>query len=300
MSQLVGVTSPFTASNTLKKLALFFDRICIHNLESLFATGHDSDSNILNLRAEVGFLIEIGVVFEAPAITPTDLKIRFSKGKLVTSYPGLSPIVIRTKRISGKRETDMADFFDSVKKSRHELDNFMTRMTSVELRQRFEMNSSAVVHGDLHMPTPSSERSDVMTVAIRALPQPDDSVSWEQIVEFRNDPDSKSKFLALKNWMVDISKGGHHPLELSQKLEFLMDEYQRHMSFHKMKIRMGSLETVFVATAEFVEDFTKFRLGKIARDLFRIKHDRIALLEAELKSPGREVAYIVKARKIFS
>jgi hypothetical protein len=71
------------------------------------------------------------------------------------------------------------------------------------------------------------------------------------------------------------------------------------MRLHKMKTNVGVLETVVVSTAEILEDLIKFNWGKLAKTLFSFKQREIALLEGELKAPGNEVAYIVKASDTF-
>jgi hypothetical protein len=63
-----------------------------------------------------------------------------------------------------------------------------------------------------------------------------------------------------------------------------------------MKANVGTFETVFVALA----DAATLDFGKAARGLFSIKHRQVSLLEGELTSPGKEVAYIVKARETFT
>jgi hypothetical protein len=302
MSDLVAVSPPLSSSATLKRLALIFDRICIHHLDMIFKPPAHWDKLLLaSLEAEIRFLMANGVVFEAPEISPKDLTIDFDTKRLKISYRGTPQIIIRTKYKGRNKEFDFDGFLKAVVKSHDPLQDLMTRLFSCELRNRHGVNACAVVAGNLRSEESSNKlRSDVLTIVLHALPEPDDSVPWEQVLEFRDDPDSRSKFLALNNWMIDIARASYTPLELSQKLEFLIDDYQTHLRLHKMKTKSGSLEALFVASAEFLEDLAKFRWGKIAKRLFTIRHQRIALLEAELTFPGREVAYLAKAREFFS
>lgn len=151
-----------------------------------------------------------------------------------------------------------------------------------------------------HLPktTPESE-PNVFHVVLNTLPMPDDTVSWEEVLEYRSDPDSYSKFLALRNWIKDVSKNKLTPIEIEQKLEYLMDQYDRHMKVHKMKTTAGTLETIVVSTAEILEDLVKFKWGKMAKSLFSFRQRKVALLEGELKAPGSEIAYIVKSKEAF-
>ena len=108
------------------------------------------------------------------------------------------------------------------------------------------------------------------------------------------------KFLALRHWMSEVARAELTPAEVEEKLEYLIDQYQRHMKLHRMKTNVGTLETVVTASAEFLGDLVSFKWGKAAEALFSLKRRRVALLEGELTAPGNEVAYIVKARETFS
>ena len=72
------------------------------------------------------------------------------------------------------------------------------------------------------------------------------------------------------------------------------------MALHKLKTNTGALETIIVTSAELMEDLVKFNWGKAAKGLFAIRRRHVELIEGELKSPGREIAYIYNARKSFS
>jgi hypothetical protein len=100
--------------------------------------------------------------------------------------------------------------------------------------------------------------------------------------------------------MSEVARSELSPLEIEQKLEHLLSQYQRHMSLHKMKTNPGVLQTIVVASAELIENLVKFNWGKVARSLFTLKQRRIATMEGELITPGSEVAYIIKARDAFS
>ena len=59
-------------------------------------------------------------------------------------------------------------------------------------------------------------------------------------------------------------------------------------------------ETLICTTAEIAESLVKFKWSNIAKKLFEVKHKQVALLKAEMSLPGREVAYIIKARERFN
>ena len=61
----------------------------------------------------------------------------------------------------------------------------------------------------------------------------------------------------------------------------------------------SAVETLVTTTAEVAESLVKFKWSKLAKKLFEVRHKRIDLMKAEMALPGREVAYIVKARESF-
>jgi hypothetical protein len=141
-----------------------------------------------------------------------------------------------------------------------------------------------------------TKKCEVIEIAIKSLPMPDDSVPWEQIIEYRSDPESQSNFLALRHWMSEMARAQLTPAEVEEKLEYLIDQYKRCLELHRMKLKIGTLETLVVAGAHFVT----LKWGVAAQTLFSAKRRQIELLEAELSSPGNEVAYIVRAREVIA
>jgi hypothetical protein len=145
----------------------------------------------------------------------------------------------------------------------------------------------------------ATEKKEIVRVVLKFIPTPAENVPWEQIFDFRADPDSKSKFLALRNWMTETARAKLSPNEIEEKLEYLVDQYQKHLSFHKIKYRKSNLETFIITSLELVEDIVKFRFSHSAKRLFSLKYQKIDLAEAELKAPGNEIAYITKVEDEF-
>ncbi len=133
---------------------------------------------------------------------------------------------------------------------------------------------------------------DVIEITVNHLPIPDDSTPWEQIIDFRNDPDTEIKVRRFRVWMNEIVIAKLTPKEIEDKLEWMLDEYRQHMEVHRMKTNISALETIIVSLVDR-------KVGDIVKGLFSVKHKQIALLEAEAKAPGREIAFISKAQETF-
>jgi hypothetical protein len=144
-----------------------------------------------------------------------------------------------------------------------------------------------------------ANKADVIRIVIKALPMPDADTPWEQILEYRSDPNSFEKIFALRHWINQTAKAGLSQREVQDNLEWLVFDYERHLKLHKLKTNLGAFETIVTVGAEFLESLAKVNWAKAARLLFTFKHRKVELLEAEMKSPGSEVAYILETRNQF-
>lgn len=185
----------------------------------------------------------------------------------------------------------------------------IARIKAAQLSRSRAIDAVATMPLDLHQSVAamfipevgdfSKSSASTVEVVLRGIPTPSDETSWQEIIEFKADADSKYRFLALREWIRDVSRAAISPIELEEKLEYLLNEYESHMRLHRMKVRAGILQTIVVTTAEVVENALKLKFGTLAKKLFEIREKRIALLEAERAAPGRQVSYVLHARKTF-
>jgi len=146
---------------------------------------------------------------------------------------------------------------------------------------------------------PNSNKSDVIQIVIRKLPLPNNETPWEQIIDYRNDSNTQDHLLSLRSWISRISHQNLPLTEIEEELESLTNDFQKHMSFHKMKANTEILEVMVKVPFEIIENLIKLKLSKIPEPLFALKKRQINLMEAELNAPGREMAYIIKTRDNF-
>jgi hypothetical protein len=134
---------------------------------------------------------------------------------------------------------------------------------------------------------------------LKSVPLPDDGTSWEDILDYRNDPDARTRFLRLKHWMNEAVAQNRSPAVLHDELQTLLAEYEDYMKLHRMKIRSGAMETFITTTAEVLEGLLKLKWSDSARALFSFRRRRIQLLEAEREAPGRQLAHLAHIRGRF-
>ncbi len=71
------------------------------------------------------------------------------------------------------------------------------------------------------------------------------------------------------------------------------------MTIHKIKAAQSFLDVFVITPLEILENLVKLNWSKIAKGTLSIRKRTIELMEAEMKAPGRECAYVFDARKTF-
>jgi hypothetical protein len=291
-------------STSIKQKALLFNRIAVLNFRSV----------VPRLREQVQprkddffdtleWLFEEGIIFEPEEIIPDE------KILAMPEYQRFSDL---TNEYANKIR-ELADLIEQG--SKEPKDEFIpvdvsplilglqyyVRLNSILLREMQGIDAYPVFHWNFQsIENPQSRKCEVVQLLLNAVPVPNESTSWEHILEYRSDPNSQSRFLALRQWMSETARADLTPAEVEEKLEYLIDQYQQHMKFHRMKTNVGTLETIVTTSAEVLGDLVSFKWGKAAQALFSLKKRKVALLEGELTASGNEVAYIVKAKETFS
>jgi hypothetical protein len=136
-------------------------------------------------------------------------------------------------------------------------------------------------------------------VIIKNLPLPDNSTPWEQIIDFRDDSKSRQHLISLRRWIRKLSSETLTTQEIHEELEYLINEFSKSMKLNKMKSNKRTIETLIKLPLELLENALKLKLSKFPEPFFALNERHVSLLEAELNSPGREIAYLIKAREAF-
>lgn len=334
MRELVAVTNFFAGLNaqTLKRAALMFDRITIPQLSQFLFFIEAVTGERPQEAAEFDWLCEQGILFESAHDKTADIqseeyqRVDEAAKELQSEFDAL----LRENDLVEVTDIKKEDFVQSIDNLKEtfggKLSNiekvvtsetfhrglvlghdYYTRGISIQLRELNGLDAYPLLALDI----PASERKpagphDILDITFNALPVPDENTPWEQIIDFRCDPESRRKFVALKNWTNEMARMQLDAHEVKDKLEVLLNEYREHMRGHKIKTRWDTLRTIVVAEVGFFSSgwlpglgSVPGLLGMIATPLYSIKQRQIALAEAERNAPGREVAYIVKVHDSF-
>jgi hypothetical protein len=302
MRELVGVTHLGKITASLKQEALIFTRIGICSADyDLKNPGQFKIKNDRYLLGEVEWLLDQGIAFDIPSLktaVPDD-----EYGTLVNDLKTrqLEQLDQARARVNSVSEiSNWEETFDEAEEIIIETKDLLARVRCIQLRNLEGIDAFPLFFGEkLLSQTQGVTRADVVNLVIAALPRPDDNTPWEQIVEYRSDPDTVGKFLALRLWITEMAKAQLPPREVEERLEWLLHDYQRHLNLHRLKYTMGNLEAILTMGADVLENIVKINWSRAAKGLFELKRRRIELMEAEMKTPGAEVAYIVRSREQF-
>ena len=145
----------------------------------------------------------------------------------------------------------------------------------------------------------NSRKEEILAITMNKIPVIDNSISWEQIMEFKSDSEIQKKFLALKDWIVEMTYSILSTSEIEEKLEYLLQDYESHIRLHRAKFEYSTMEIIVKTTLDTLENVFKLNFGKIADSFFSFKHSKINLLEAEYSAPGKQLAYLSAINKIL-
>jgi len=328
MGEFIGVRSPLDwmievgakrlpVESLFKREALMFSRIACPQLGqvvSAFGKLSDVAPELSDeICAHVDFLRERGVIFDDVSLAEGEDLSRLMKNvqfqAVSLSEKPIARAVIEEIKNAGLEDVLVKGNDLTVDEMLPHLDSvpfvfgpmflilqLMTRKISIQLRVLNGIDAypvfSEIVPG---ITVQGTKASDVIDVVIKALPIPDDTVPWEQIIEYRSDPESQRKFLALRRWMSKVGTGRVSPIDLELELDDLINQYRGHLKLHRMKIRTSILEAVVAAGANIFS----LNWDQAVHNLFSIRQSQLELLQEEMSSPGSEVAYIVGARERF-
>lgn len=318
MSKLIALRSGFSDgyfnawrsnfSSQIKQQVLLFDQIGFLYLDQMlktlssFKSHPDSSKNTLEpIILELRWLEENGIIFEAKVQEELQEEsviafLETSSSQKISEFKNLFDKVLKTQIKEVKSIEDVPETVASLQ----ERDVITLRLISIIMEATNKVTAvTTLPPNDYLREIPNSQKNDVFQIAINKLPLPNNETPWEQLIDYRVDPENQKNLLNLRRWIKKISAENISPIEIEEEIEWLISEFQNHMKVHKMKANTETLEVMIKAPLEIIENLIKLKLSKIPEPLFALKKRQINLMEAELNAPGREMAYIIKAKDTF-
>lgn len=231
-----------------------------------------------------------------------------------TSYPGKIPIPRETMDILGEVETRNLAYMkkldaeitkenlDSILQLDRETGQYLCYLESYIYNYRFGYNCTPLLNNDnvlknLNISSLGLSKKEMVTsVILNHLPVISTDVGISQLREFKNDQDARNKFLAIRNFMIELSKKPFSIHEMYEHIEYLLNEYEKQLRLHTKDINYTSWQNFLITTMEVVEDIANKKFSSAVKKIIGIENKEIELLKAEQNFAGREVAYIHKIK----
>jgi hypothetical protein len=137
-------------------------------------------------------------------------------------------------------------------------------------------------------------KTTVLRLVIEHLPQPGPDTSWEAIIDFRNDAETRRQYLALTHWINEMTHSSWTANEIEEEFEHLFAEYKKSLDRHRLKWKTSPLEILVAVGASLLP--TGWNL---LSNLVKLGSATVSLMEEEAKLPGKEIAYIYRVQQAF-
>ncbi len=311
MLELIGVTIPvhrfFKAYNNawysdlLKHQYILADKICIPDLDVARSIAPREDFDIIDpnnmlrrqsydLPAEIDWLEEHGIICPKPK--GYDKK----RESFLDSFFGeRRALIMEWIDNASKKLSPKEVLLENVEITRT-FNSLMVYETMVRLRDTTQNTVVSLVDKfDSKPQVPIWKVEDVLQIVLTRIPVPDAGTPWEDLIAFRNEPDSIERNAALRRWVRKIAKTDFSRNELEEELEWLMYEYSKYMEIQKMKYKWTTVEALIRIPLELLENLLKIKWSRMVEPFFRLKTHKIKALEAELNAPAREISYVIEA-----
>jgi hypothetical protein len=310
---VVGAVAPPLALNeaALKQVAVLFDRIALPSLAAVLAV--PTPPQYSKFTEHLVWLAEADILFE-PVVKPSadqNFKDRLFqdiddlyKPVGVSAEDLLAARKDEKKAIEVKTKTrefgpalasgaaDPAAVFMAIQRM---IVN-TTRRVAIDLRNLDHLDAHAVVSSEFSSFEQDDEhpnKEDVVKIGVAALPLPDPDVSWQQIIEYRNDPNSLNRFIDLRNWIRDTALGKLTPNEVEESLAAVLKRFHKQMEFHRMKTVATAFEAFVTTPSDVLRNLFRDSGSMILNGICSLERRQLGLLEGESLSEGSVVAYVL-------
>lgn len=143
------------------------------------------------------------------------------------------------------------------------------------------------------------KKTSIVRLVINEIPTPDETFTFNDVLDFRNDNDNRRRYLGLLTWINKISKENLNIEEISEEYFYLMSEFENEFRTKKIHKELNTLEIFLKIPFEIAENLVKINWSKIPGLFIELKRNSLTTYESEFNLPGKELAYIFKAKEKF-
>lgn len=292
----------------IKQVALLFDKVYIRKLSSHYTEeefNKHKDSNMLCNRV-YRYHVLYEYLMDKKVIVPFDDPFQDEKmfaGIDQEVFREISDNIRQTSEIDEKFEeadtiAERDDLVAAFQVAMNKRTDIMTRYKAVYLSKMHQEEFYPMLTTTASFQQ-AGTKTAVVQLILNNMPQPDPATPWEAIIDFRSDESTRIKYLALMNWINDISSTSLTVNEIHEKVEYLYLDYKRSFERHKLKTSVGLLEVLAAAGVGFLTSHIPTALNLVS-NVLKIGSTVLNLHQEEGNLPGKEIAYIYHANRAFS
>jgi hypothetical protein len=304
----------------LKQQALLFDKIhLIRPSQSILEKRLPNEAAEATL-ADLDFLQERGLVEYIvmgdllKVLSQTDeqkqqhkkLTSEVAMERIKSKYPllfGSNRLRIFRVRTGDPKESMWSDSPPNVTpEAERQLLDFYTRVIAAGLTTRLNIETVPVCWHELPASLPEGQEfgntfNEVLNISFKYFPIPDDTCAWQDIIDFKEE--LKNKQWSFRHFLAELATKKKTEAAVREEIEYLLNEYEHAMELQQMKASHSFVDVFIITPIEILEDIVKFKWSDILKGGMAARKRKIELMEAEMKAPGRECAYVFDARKRF-
>ncbi|MCE1004784.1 hypothetical protein [Pseudomonas sp. NMI1173_11] len=142
-------------------------------------------------------------------------------------------------------------------------------------------------------------KSPVIHILLNALPVPLAEVPCEDILEFKQDTKVQKQLKTIQRWIRTSMAKEDTPQAIGEELADSLNDYTEHMRLARIKYNTEVFQALLTFPLATVERIIKLQFSQLFDPIFTVKKANIALCEAELKAPGRQLAYLHSVQETF-
>lgn len=293
MRELHGVIDlPEGGLSSLKRQFLLFDRLHLTDRappeDTQLRTSEETDLDFLRSRGVV-LEFETDKWLEARLHSTIASNNDFVRSLQPSSITGDDPISALTDFVIKARERLTPD----------RRSDYMVRYLSTTLRDDLKIDAVHICKAPLppRLTNFDASTQHVLSIAVEAFPVPDETCAWQDILDFK--AELRDKQWDFRHFIKDLATKPRTEAEILDEINYGINKYRRQMELRRLKASRTAFEAYVIPAIEFFEDFAKFNWAKLAKLGISGKQRKIELMEAELKAPGMECAYVFEALDRF-
>lgn len=276
---------------------------------TLYGMGYSTSSDNEALEAEYGYLLEQGLMQEQElsldALLNEAVASEIPTGGIQDDRRALQAALRREPEFGHgwipPMESGIPQHLSlKAHESLSEYESLATARLFSLMKSQEDILYTPILAGDALRNQKGGRGAPVINILLNAFPVPTPDVPYQDVIEFKREEKVQTSLQLMRRWMrKNVAKENVSSITIAEELSDALHDYTEHMRLAGMKYRTEMCQVLVTFPLATVERVLKLRFSQLFDPIFAIRKAKIALYEAELKAPGRELAFLHSAKERF-